>query len=380
MVYFPHMANLQSLLGSIGKFLNKSTTPSIVGVDIGSSSIKVVQLKQQNARIVLETYGEIALGPYEQKSPGELTNLSNEQLATVLKDLLREANITTKEPYFAIQSNASLVFLLDLPRITERDLGTTIPNEARKYIPVPLSEVSLDWWVLPENLTSPGDEQLTTSNDKMEVFVAAIRNDALTKYKDVIANAGLAAGSFEMEVFSALRSTLKNDLSPILLVDFGASGVRIAAVEYGVVKKFHTVNRGSYHLSATLMQSLNISFDRAETLKKEIGLTGSGYQEQTEKAREVLQANVPYLFSEIGSVLQSYEQEYRKAINKIYLVGGGAQLLGFKEELERRFGVPVYHTQAFSRVQAPVFLESVLAQSSGTFAVAIGCALKQLQS
>lgn len=375
------MAPFDSILASVGKFFNTKTASSIVGIDIGSSSIKVVQLKQQNARIVLETYGEIALGPYENKSPGELTNLSNEQLSQVLQDLLREANITARDPYFAIQSNASLVFLLNLPRIAERDLGTTIPNEARKYIPVPLSEVLLDWWVLPENLTSPGDEQvLTTDTNKMEVFVAAIRNDALTKYKNVIASAGLSAGSFEMEVFSALRSTLKNDLSPVLLVDFGASGVRIAAVEYGVVKKFHTVNRGSYHLSSTLMQSLNISFDRAEALKKEIGLTGEGYQEQVEKTREVLRANIPYLFSEIGSVLQSYEQEYRKAINKVYLIGGGAQLIGFKEELEQRFGVPVYHTQAFSRVQAPAFLEPVLAQSSGTFAVALGCALKQLQS
>ena len=374
------MTTLNSLLGSIGKFLNKSTTPSIVGVDIGSSSVKVVQLKQEKSRIVLETYGEIALGLYEGKTPGELTSLNNEQLSTVLIDVLREANITTKDPYFAIQSNASLVFLLSLPRITERDLGTTIPNEARKYIPVPLSEVSLDWWVLPENLTSPGDEQLTTNNDKMEVFVAAIRNDALKKYQSIIAGAGLSAGSFEMEVFSALRSTLKNDLSPILLVDFGASGVRIAAVEYGVVKKFHTVNRGSYHLSMALAQSLSIPFERAEKLKKEVGLTGTGYNDEVEKAREILQSNIPYLFSEIGSVLQSYEQEYRKAINKIYLVGGGANLAGFREDLEKRFSVPVYNSNAFSRAQAPVFLEKVLEQSSGTFAVAIGCALKQLQS
>lgn len=374
--------DFKSLLGSLTSFLGKGATPSIVGVDIGSSALKVVQLKQEKGRIVLETYGEISLASYENKYPGELTNLTTDQLAQALKDLMQEANITTKQPYFSIQSSASLVFLLSLPHISERDLGTTIPNEARKYIPVPLSEVSLDWWVLPENLTSPGDavEPALTVDEKMEVFVAAIRNDALKRYQDVITSAGLSAGAFEMEVFSALRSTMRHDLSPVLLVDFGASGVRVAAVEYGVVKKFHTVNRGSYHLSTALAQSLGIPFNRAEELKKQVGLTGTGYQEEIEKARGVLQANVPYLFSEIGSVLASYEQEYRKSINKIYLVGGGAQLLGFREELEKRFGVPVYNSQAFSRTQAPAFLETVLSQAGGTFAVAIGCALKQLQS
>ncbi len=374
------MADFKSLMGKFGSLFGSAPSPVIVGIDIGSSSIKVVQLKQEKSRIVLETYGEIALGTYENKLPGEITNLSNDLLAQALMDVLREANITSKDPYFSIQSNASLVFLLDLPRISERDLGTTIPNEARKYIPVPLSEVSLDWWVLPENLISLGDVQQTEDGaSKMEVFVAAIRNDALVRYKEVIATAGLRAGSFEMEIFSAIRSTLKHDLAPVLVVDFGASGVRVAAVEYGVVKKFHTINRGSYHLSAALAQSLNITFDRAENLKKEVGLVGSGYQQQTEQARTVLQSNMEYLFSEIGSVLSSYEQEYRKAIDKVYLVGGGSQLLGFKEELQKRFSIPVNHSDAFSKAQAPVFLEQVLSEASPAFAVAIGCALKQLQ-
>lgn len=373
------MANLKSLLGNLGSLFGKQQSSAVVGVDIGSSSIKVVQLKQDKTRIALETYGEIALGPYEGKMAGEITNLSNELLAKALQDVLREANITTKQPYFAIESNASLVFLLTLPRISERDLGTTIPNEARKYIPVPLSEVTLDWWVLPENLTSPGDEQLTDSNEKMQVFVAAIRNDALQRYQNVITSAGLQSGSFEMEIFGAIRSTLKHDLAPVMVIDFGASGVRVSAVEYGVVKKFHTINRGSYHLSATLAQSLGVTFDRAETLKKEVGLTGTSFQEQTEKARAVLQSNTSYLFTEIENVLQSYEQEYRKAIDAIYLVGGGSELPGFKEELEKRFSIPVRHSAAFSKAQAPAFLESILQQASPTFAVSIGCALKQLQ-
>jgi Tfp pilus assembly PilM family ATPase len=86
-----------------------------------------------------------------------------------------------------------------------------------------------------------------------------------------------------------------------------------------------------------------------------------------------------YLFSEIGSVLQSYEQEYRKALTKIYLVGGGSQLLGFKEELQTRFAIPVSHSDAFSKAQAPVFLEQVLVDAGPAFAVALGCALKELQ-
>lgn len=120
-----------------------------VGIDIGTSSIKVVQLRKKKGRALLETYGEIALGPYGGLSVGQVTNLTSDKVAEAIKDLIREANVTTLSGGLSIPFKSSLVTLMELPIIDEKQLKEMIPLEARKYIPVPISEVTLDWWVIP---------------------------------------------------------------------------------------------------------------------------------------------------------------------------------------------------------------------------------------
>src|SRR3989344_1956868 len=124
---------------------------SVLGVDIGASSLKVVQLRKENGKAVLETYGELALGPYGGKEVGQATNLSVEQITDTLKDLLREAKVTTKNCGVSIPSARSLLTLVSLPyRANPKEQKTIIELEARKYIPVPIAEVQLDWFIVPK--------------------------------------------------------------------------------------------------------------------------------------------------------------------------------------------------------------------------------------
>src|SRR3989344_7901918 len=120
---------------------------SVLGVDVGSSSLKVVQLRKDHGKAVLETYGELSLGPYGGGEAGQATNLSAEQITEALKDLLREAKVTTKSCGFSIPYSRSLLTLVSLPRRgSAAEQKTVIELEARKYIPLPLSEVQLDWF------------------------------------------------------------------------------------------------------------------------------------------------------------------------------------------------------------------------------------------
>ena len=127
----------------------RSGSESAVGIDIGSSFIKIVQLKKKGGRAILETYGELALGPYAGLVTGQITNLSGDKLAEALSDILKEAHVSTKSSAISIPFSASLISLIELPKASENQLDTVIPLEARKYIPVPISEVSLDWWIVP---------------------------------------------------------------------------------------------------------------------------------------------------------------------------------------------------------------------------------------
>ena len=180
----------------------------VVGVDIGTSSIKLVELRKKGGQAVLETYSTLALGPYAQLPVGATTNLPSDVLVKAVTDAIREGNIVSKDAALSIPSSASLVFLVELPgTIAEKDLASVVPTEARKYIPVPISEVSLDYWVIPRKQESFGETPAGMNPDKSEVLVAAIHNETLEKYRSVGTSSGLSANTFEIEVFSAIRST-----------------------------------------------------------------------------------------------------------------------------------------------------------------------------
>ena len=126
---------------------------SVIGIDIGSSSIKVVQLRKKGAQAVLETYGELSLGPYGDVAVGQATNLSQEKIILALHDVLveKEVNITTNLCGIAIPYSSSLMSVVEMPDVPKSELEGMIPIEARKYIPVPISEVSLDWSISPRD-------------------------------------------------------------------------------------------------------------------------------------------------------------------------------------------------------------------------------------
>src|SRR6185437_14973534 len=128
--------------------LFKTEVKSVLGVDIGTSSIKVVQLRREKGRVILETYGAIALGPYAGVEIGRATSLPAEKITEALKDVIREANVTTTDAAISIPYSSSLVSIIKLPKEVEKELATVMPIEARKYIPVTINEVKLDWFPL----------------------------------------------------------------------------------------------------------------------------------------------------------------------------------------------------------------------------------------
>lgn len=365
------LASLSNIFG-----VDKSSKDSL-GIDIGSSAIKVVQLKKENGKAVLETYGVLSLGPYGETEIGSVTNLKTESLAQALIDVMKESNVTTKFASISIPSLSSLIFTISLPsKIDESQLSKIIPTEARKYIPVPISEVTLDWFVIPEEVESfeNNNNNVNTTKDKIEVLVVAIHNEILTKYQDILKKTDLHSDSFEMEIFSNIRSSFNHDLAPVLLIDFGASKTKISIVETGIVRVFHVVNRGSQDISRNISQSLNISFEEAEKLKRSVGLD----PKVDPKAEKIIRLSIDYIFSDINSVVLSYEKKYNKNISKVILVGGGSLLKELLDYTKENFKIEVVYANPFSKTEAPAFLEPILKVSGPEFSVALGLALRQL--
>jgi type IV pilus assembly protein PilM len=368
------MANpLIDILNKGLAMFSKAGGQSVVGIDIGASSIKVVQLKKKGGSAVLETYGELSLGPYAAGEVGTLTNLSQEKLSEAVADAMKAANVTTSDAALSIPSAASLIFVVELPpSIDEKQLPSIVPTEARKYIPVPIAEVTLDYWQIPKKESEFEDEE---KKGKTEVLVSAIHNDTIKKYREILKAGKLQSNFFEIEVFSAIRSTFGHELSPVMIMDFGASKTKIAITEYGIVKSFHIINRGSADISTALMKSLNITWDKAEDMKREYGLDGSPTDPNV---AEIIKLTSDYVLSEANSVLLNYERKYNRSISKVILTGGGALLKGFSVKAADNFRSEVISGDPFGKVEVPTFLTEVLKNIGPEFAVSVGLALRRL--
>ncbi len=354
---------------------------SAVGIDIGSSAIKVVEVKKRAGKAVLETYGAIALGPYADMDVGRITNLPIEKIVEALKEVLKQSGVTTVSSAFSIPVQSSLIFTISLPpQVKESEISSIVPTEARKYIPLPITEVSLDYFSLPQKELSfeeaNNKELPSTPLLNREVLVVAIQNDAISKFRSIVSQCSLEAGFFEIEVFSSVRANFEHELSLVLLMDFGASSTKLSLVEFGMVKNHHTINRGGADITASIAQSLDIPFSKAEEMKKEYGL----FENPVEKnLADIIKVHIDYIFSETNNVLLGYEKRYNRTISKVIFTGGGSLLKGLKEVASSNFRADTEVGHPFSKVGAPEFLGKVLEAIGPEFAVALGLALRKLQ-
>ena len=366
---------LDSLKGALSQ---RGSDASVLGIDIGSSSIKIVQLRRTKGRAVLETYGELALGPYADIDIGRATNLSAESLAEALSDVMREANTTTKKAGASIPFSSSLLSVIEMPKVSDKQLAKMIPIEARKYIPVPVSEVVLDWFIIPEEEVSAleAGSRPKQAQQKVQVLLLAIHNETLNKYQRILQAAEADVSFFEIEIFSTVRAALGQGIAPVMVIDMGAATTKVYLVEHGIVRLSHIINKGSQDITLSLSQSLSLSVSKAEELKRSVGLLGTG---DSKSISEAALFTLEYIFSDANRVLLNYQKKYNKAVSKIVLSGGGAALAGILEYAEKSLQADVELANPFGKLETPAFLENVLKDAGPTFSTATGLALRKLQ-
>jgi type IV pilus assembly protein PilM len=359
-------------IDSFFKKLFKKTDRSVVGIDIGASSIKVVQLQKKKGRAVLETYGELALGPYIGKEVGVATSLPPDKLAEAITDLFKEANITTISSGISIPMRQSMVAVLKFPETDKKKLSLMVPLEARKYIPVAISEVTLDWFTIPSVKRGDEGEVLST-----EVLAVAIHNDVLSTYSSIVNAANLNTTFFEVEMFSAIRSIVDvQEVKPILILDIGAGSTKLYIVERGIIRQSHVVNKGGQNITLNLSRALNVSVEYAEDIKRN---RGNNTPDQEKTIDEIVDIVLNPVFAEVNSAILSYQKKEGKTIEKMIIVGGGALLGGVLEKAQEKFRVPVELGNPFEKTEAPAFLIDILKETGPAFASSIGVALRKLQ-
>lgn len=371
------MASILNKITNLSFFKNEE---GAVGIDIGSSAIKIVQVEKQGGRAVLKNYGSLALGPYSELSIGQAVNLSKGKIVEALTDLIRETGVTTKTAAMAIPMKDTMISFIKMPNLGKKQLEHMVPIEARRHIPVPMSEVTLDYWVIPQIETtnsaipSPSKTKQVEANKKIDVLVAAIHNSSINKYQEIKTLSQLDVKLFEIEVFSIIRSTVGHEKNPVMIIDIGAAITKLAMVEYGILQSVHIINKGSQDITIALSKSLGTDIEYAEEVKRTPSILDDDAQKK--QFAEIASFPLSYIFSEASNVLLDYQNKHSKIVSKVILSGGGSLMNGLIGFAEENFKMNVVMSDPFARLDTPAFLKDTLKEIGPEFSVAIGLALE----
>lgn len=347
----------------------KEDVGQAIGLDIGSSSVKVVQLRREKEKIILDTYGEIALGPYGGMVAGQAVHLGEEKLVEAIQDVMKEAKITARDAVVSIDSSAAFVSLVKVPKVDNTELRSMMPFEARKYIPIPLSEVQMDWWHIPTTVNIGANERM------INVVLAAVKNETLTMYDRVIKKLSLTNVEYEIQGYSMMRSVSPKSSGMVLYVDIGAQYTTLSLIHNNTVLDMHVISRGSQDGTIQLSKALSIPIDTAEETKRTFGYKGDATNSYV---KDVMQLSSYPLFGEVARLSLMYERKYNQTIEGIILSGGGARLPGVIESYNETVHIPGRIATPFEQVDVPPFLHEMIERIGPSYSVAVGCALKKL--
>ncbi len=338
-----------------------------LGIDIGASSIKLVEVSVLGKRKKLENYVEFQLpstASAVKTFHGESLLLLSDEVSEILQAVFKKAKVKQKKAVFSIPDFSTFFTTFSLPPMTEAEIPKAVEFEARHHIPLPLAEVSFDWQIIEKEKVLPGL--------KLKILLVAVPNKVLENYQRMAALSELQVEGMEAEVFGLIRSSLpeKKFASPVCLVDIGWQSTTVSIVEKKKLQVSHSFDISGTGLTKALSSALNVSFEEAEKIKKAYGL-----DPRREDVSKVLIPVINSLASEVERVCQDFYQTEGKKVENIILAGGTVNLFGLKEYLASRIKKNVQLADPFSNVSFPSILKPRLQKLGPSFAVALGAAL-----
>lgn len=361
------MQLLNSFFGSVTKSLSNKNR--VIGVDVGSSSMKVVEIEDREGILTLTTYGEVQLGPYVDKPVGQAVKLEPNQEQRALVDVLRESATQAEQAVFAMPLSSSFVtnVSISLPE-GETDIGSMVRVEARKVIPASLSEVTLDWAEVEGGSSAGAD----SAAEQRHVLIAAIQNNALERFKVLMQFAGLSEPPTEIECFSAVRSLFNSDQQHIAIIDLGAASAKLYLAQKGLLMRMHRVRAGGAVATDAIAKAFDLEFSAAEEKKLQLDRTDPEFS----KMQQVHHGSYDRAFREFAQVIREYERRTDNTIESVYLSGGGTLFPGTAKHLAAALGRDVHRADPFAKVAYPAFMEDVMLEIGPSFTVALGAALR----
>ena len=353
-------------------FFKSKVFPSYLGVDIGTTSIKVAEVRQGNNRPELVNYGILESSGYLARENQALQTSSlkifESEIVDLLKTVIREMGTATKNVVASLPLFSAFISVLDFPRMEAGEIERAIVYQAKQYVPLPLSEVALDWLKVAEFEDEKGFFH-------QKILLISIPQEQIKKYQAMFLAAGLTLRTLEIESLSLAR-ILSGDPTPTMVIDIGSRSTNTVFLEKGGLIWTTQTDYGGASLTQALASSLNINPLRAEELKKERGVLGTG------PSYELSTIMFPFLdviLNEVKKAQFFYGEQFpsmRKS-ERIVLAGGGANLLGIEPYIERQLGLPAVHIAPFSRFGYPAAMEPLVGELGPAMPIALSLGMKE---
>ena len=328
------------------------------GLDIGSSSVKVVQLREAGDGYAL---GALAVVPLPPDTIADGTIKDPPTVIAAIKQAVEQAGITSRDAVIGICGRELIIKKIQIPEVPAKELAGAIQLEAEHHIPFAADEVFLDHHVVGSH------------EGQMELILVAVKKVKVTEYAGVVEEAGLIPTIVDVDGFAVENQYELNAADPsdeaVALIDIGAAVMKTNVTRGGASIFALDIPFGGNRYTEAIASALSVSFEEAEAAKVGGTADPATIAPAVESVTRELALEVQRTFDYFASTAES------ERIGKIVLSGGCAQLPGLTEYLTSTWGIPVETAQPFSRIDAGAFADDVAAAGT-SLAVAVGLALR----
>lgn len=360
--------------------LFKLKSNNFVGIDFGTSAIKIVELSLHDEKIELENYGWADLGAVFQIQDNRQMKMQSyeDKIRQCLGDLLKKMGLENKSVYLAIPGFSGLITLIEFPEMKTEELEKAIHFESHKYIPSSIEEIAMSWEIVGKRdvLQSPADAALAPNGatKKIQVLLVAAPKKEISKYDRLVSGSELTVNAIELETFSIARALVGEDAGNFLIVDVGSRATNIILTEKGIVKVNRNIDAGGNEITNTIAESMNISKQRAEILKR--GEKDFINNRETSIVIPVLEL----ISGECLRILSSYREKNKESrIDAVIVSGGTAKMKGVDQYFSNALGIKAMVANPWRRITFDEKLTPFVNELGASYSVAIGLALRGIE-
>lgn len=336
-----------------------------LGIDIGDSSLKMVELKKRGRKIQLSNYAFSENVSEINFNKVEDINYLSQAISKVVKEAgIKARRATVSLPTFAVFSS-----IINIVNVDKKNLAKSVSEEAKKVIPLPLEEMILDWKIIPDK------NGRVPKSGNMQVFLTGSPKKLVRKYLEVFKKSGIILASLETETFSLVRSLVGDDKAPVMIVEIGANSTDLSIVKESIPVLNRSLTVCASTITKVLSEKLGISYAQAEQFKFDLSFSLNNEDSREELPGLITSALEP-IVTEMQYLMDFYYSQNNDVLEKIILSGGGSLFLNLSDYFSKRLNVKVIIGDPWNRIVYPQEIKPVLVEAGPKLAVAIGLAMR----